>query len=398
MAPPPSSSSTRHIVLLLTALLALASALGGVSAAGVFKVRRRFARPGGEGGGNLTAHLAHDGDRHGRLLAAADVPLGGLGLPTGTGLYYTKIEIGTPPKPFHVQVDTGSDILWVNCVSCDKCPTKSGLGIDLALYDPKGSSSGSAVSCDNKFCAATYGSGEKLPGCTAGKPCEYRAEYGDGSSTAGSFVSDSLQYNQLSGNAQTRHAKANVIFGCGAQQGGDLESTNQALDGIIGFGQSNTSTLSQLASAGEVKKIFSHCLDTIKGGGIFAIGEVVQPKVKSTPLLPNMSHYNVNLQSIDVAGNALQLPPHIFETSEKRGTIIDSGTTLTYLPELVYKDILAAVFQKHQDITFRTIQGFLCFEYSESVDDGFPKITFHFEDDLGLNVYPHDYFFQNGVI
>lgn len=85
MAPPPSSSSTRHIVLLLTALLALASALGGVSAAGVFKVRRRFARPGGEGGGNLTAHLAHDGDRHGRLLAAADVPLGGLGLPTGTG-------------------------------------------------------------------------------------------------------------------------------------------------------------------------------------------------------------------------------------------------------------------------------------------------------------------------
>lgn len=32
-----------------------------------------------------------------------------------------------------------------------------------------------------------------------------------------------------------------------------------------------------------------------------------------------------------------------------------------------------------------------------SVDDGFPKITFHFEDDLALNVYPHDYFFQNGV-
>uniref|UniRef100_A0A453BSH3 Peptidase A1 domain-containing protein n=1 Tax=Aegilops tauschii subsp. strangulata TaxID=200361 RepID=A0A453BSH3_AEGTS len=29
-------------------------------------------------------------------------------------------------------------------------------------------------------------------------------------------------------------------------------------------------------------------------------------------------------------------------------------------------------------------------------DDGFPKIIFHFENDLGLNVYPHDYFFQNG--
>jgi hypothetical protein len=46
-------------------------------------------------------------------------------------LYYTKIEIGTPPKQYHVQVDTGSDILWVNCISCDKCPRKSGLGVAL---------------------------------------------------------------------------------------------------------------------------------------------------------------------------------------------------------------------------------------------------------------------------
>ena len=46
--------------------------------------------------------------------------------------------------------------------------------------------------------------------------------------------------------------------------------------------------LSQLAAAGKVKRIFSHCLDTINGGGIFAIGDVVQPKVKTTPLVPGM--------------------------------------------------------------------------------------------------------------
>lgn len=220
--------------------------------------------------------------------------------------------------------------------------------------------------------------------------------YGDGSTTTGYFVSDSLQYNQVSGDGQTRYGNGSVTFGCGAQQGGDLGNTNQALDGIIGFGQSNTSMLSQLAAAGKVKKIFSHCLDTITGGGIFAIGEVVQPKMKSTPLIPNMPHYNVNLKSIDVGGTALQLPSHIFETGEKKGTIIDSGTTLTYLPELVYKEVMAKIFAKHQDMTFRSIQDFLCFQYHESVDDGFPKIIFHFENDLGLNVYPHDYFFQNG--
>jgi len=67
-----------------------------------------------------------------------------------------------------------------------------------------------------------------------------------------------------------------------------LGSDSQALDGILGFGQSNSSVLSQLAAASKVPKIFAHCLDTVRGGGIFAIGDVVQPIVKTTPLVPNM--------------------------------------------------------------------------------------------------------------
>ncbi|CAN6270636.1 unnamed protein product [Urochloa humidicola] len=378
--------------LLLAAAAAQArSDAGAAAATGVFQVRRKFP-PGG--GGNIAALRAHDGRRHGRLLAAADVPLGGLGLPTDTGLYYTEIKLGTPPRTYYVQVDTGSDILWVNCISCDRCPRKSGLGLDLTLYDPKASSTGNEVSCNQEFCAATYGG--KLPGCSANVPCEYKVVYGDGSSTTGFFITDTLQFDQVTGDGQTQPGNGSVTFGCGAQQGGDLGASNQALDGIIGFGQANTSMLSQLAAAGKVKKIFSHCLDTINGGGIFAIGDVVQPKVKTTPLIADMPHYNVNLKSIDVGGTALQLPAHVFETGDKKGTIIDSGTTLTYLPELVFKEVMLAVFNKHQDITFHDVQNFLCFQYSGSVDDGFPTITFHFEDDLALHVYPHEYFFANG--
>ncbi|CAO1939067.1 unnamed protein product [Urochloa humidicola] len=387
---------------LLLAALALPLLLAAVAPAssdpvpaaatgGVFQVRRKF--PVG-GGRDIAALRAHDCRRHGRLLAAADVPLGGLGLPTDTGLYYTEIKLGTPPKTYYVQVDTGSDILWVNCISCDRCPRKSGLGLDLTLYDPKASSTGSEVSCNQEFCAATYGG--KLPGCSANVPCEYKVVYGDGSSTTGFFITDTLQFDQVTGDGQTQPGNGSVTFGCGAQQGGDLGTSNQALDGIIGFGQANTSMLSQLAAAGKVKKIFSHCLDTINGGGIFAIGDVVQPKVKTTPLITDMPHYNVNLKSIDVGGTALQLPAHVFETGDKKGTIIDSGTTLTYLPELIFKEVMLAVFNKHQDMTFHDVQNFLCFQYSGSVDDGFPTITFHFEDDLALHVYPHEYFFANG--
>ena len=72
---------------------------------------------------------------------------------------------------------------------------------------------------------------------------------------------------------------------CGAQQSGQLGATSAAVDGILGFGQSNSSMILQLASLGKVRRIFAHCLDNIKGGGIFAIGEVVQPKVHTTPLV-----------------------------------------------------------------------------------------------------------------
>ncbi|KAF9625963.1 hypothetical protein IFM89_028349 [Coptis chinensis] len=51
-------------------------------------------------------------------------------------------------------------------------------------------------------------------------------------------------------------------------------------------GQSSNSMMSQMAAAGSMKKMFAHCLDGTEGGGIFAMGNVVQPKVNSTPVTP----------------------------------------------------------------------------------------------------------------
>ena len=46
-------------------------------------------------------------------------------------LYFTKIGLGSPKKDYYVQVDTGSDILWVNCAGCTTCPKKSGIGVRI---------------------------------------------------------------------------------------------------------------------------------------------------------------------------------------------------------------------------------------------------------------------------
>lgn len=44
-----------------------------------------------------------------------------------------------------------------------------------------------------------------------------------------------------------------------------------------------------------------------------------------------------------VGGNELNLPTDLFDTSGKTGTIIDSGTTLAYLPQAAIKLLMAEV-------------------------------------------------------
>ncbi|KAI5648984.1 hypothetical protein M9H77_34989 [Catharanthus roseus] len=381
------------VVLAFLALLVVNDVEGNSNI--VFRVEHKFrGRRHGRGESMLAAMKAHDNHRHGRLLAAVDMPLGGNGSPTDAALYFTKLSIGTPPKDYYVQVDTGSDILWINCAGCDKCATKSSLGIDLTFYDLKTSSTGRSISCDQDFCSATFNA--LSSDCKTGMPCEYSVTYGDGSTTAGFFVRDNIKLDQVSGNLQTNPINGSIAFGCSVQQSGELSSSSaDSVDGIVGFGQANSSIISQLASAGKVKKVFSHCLDGINGGGIFAIGQVVQPKLKTTPLVPNELHYNVIMKAVEVGGDVLDMPTDVFGDESGGGTIIDSGTTLAYLPDDIYVPFMRRILAAQPNLQTHTVEGqFKCFFYSGNVDDGFPAVTFHFEDSLSLTVYAHDYLFE----
>ncbi|KAB1213419.1 Aspartic proteinase-like protein 2 [Morella rubra] len=393
-------------LLVLSLLITNGIGVSGVFAYnGVLSVKYRYA--GQER--SLTQLKAHDSLRQLRILTGVDLPLGGSGRPDGVGLYYAKIGIGTPPKDYYVQVDTGSDIMWVNCIQCTECPKRSSLGIELTLYDINDSETGKLVPCNQEFCLEINGG--LLSGCTANMSCPYLQIYGDGSSTAGYFVMDIVEYDRVSGDLQTSSANGSVIFGntspekiqltlqkyvmCGATQSGDLGSSNEeALDGILGFGKSNSSVISQLASSGRVAKMFAHCLDGTNGGGIFAMGRVVQPKVNMTPLVPNQPHYNVNMTAVQVGHVYLNLSSELFEVGDRKGTIIDSGTTLAYLPEMVYEPLVSKIISQQPDLKVEKVRDeYTCFQYSESVDDGFPNVTFHFENSLSLKVYPREYLF-----
>ncbi|XP_024984319.1 aspartic proteinase-like protein 2 [Cynara cardunculus var. scolymus] len=337
---------------------------------------------------------AHDSLRfsHLKILASGvDFHIGGIGRLDDVGLYYAKIGIGTPPREYYVQVDTGCDIMWINCIDCQDCPKKGYHGLDLTLYDRELSLTGKPVMCDEEFCREINGG--TVNGCKANVPCLYTEIYGDGSESIGSFVKDAIQYDSVSGDFETKMATGSVVFGCGANQTGNLASSEEAFDGILGFGKSNSSVVSQLASYGKVKKMFAHCLDGDNGGGIFAIGHVVQPKVNSTHLIQDEPHYAVNVTGIEVGTECLNLSTDSYGRGEKRKAIIDSGTTLAYLPKVIYKPLMDKIVEGWSDMISILQDQYTCFKFSGSVDYKFPAVTFHFENSLSLKVYPHDYLF-----
>lgn len=49
------------------------------------------------------------------------------------------------------------------------------------------------------------------------------------------------------------------------------------------------------------------------------------------------------MKAIEVGGDVLELPTDIFDTGDRTGTIIDSGTTLAYLPDTVYDPLVTKV-------------------------------------------------------
>ncbi|KAL1803191.1 hypothetical protein ACET3Z_031838 [Daucus carota] len=360
--------------------------LGSVSA-NVFKVHHKY---GARAERSLRSLKAHDSKRHGRMLAAIDFPIGGKGRAGDSSLFFTKIGIGTPKKDYHLQVDTGSDLLWVHCAGCSSCPKETKLDIKLAQYDPKGSSTAKSVNCDGEFCTTIFNAPNS--DCKEDNLCTFSITYGDGSKTGGYFVQDFIHFNQASGDLKTTFMNGNITFGCGMEKSG--EDSDEAVDGIIGFGQANTSAISQLAAAKKVKKVFSHCLDGKEGGGIFSIGEVVKPKYSSTPMLPDMPHYNVIMTGLEVGGETIDMPPDMSESGENSGAIIDSGSTLAYLPDVLMKPMMKKILAQQPDLKLKTLEDqFTCFPYDDDVDKAFPVVTFHFKGSVSLRVQPHDYLF-----
>ncbi|XP_061995061.1 aspartic proteinase 36-like [Rosa rugosa] len=392
----------------VTVVVVLVSALViNVSGNLVFPVSHKF---NGRHGASLSELKAHDHRRHARFLGATqnavDMVLGGS--TEQTGLYFTKLGIGNPSHDYYLQIDTGSNLFWVSCAECGKgCPDRSELtGVKLTLYDRNSSSTSKVVSCGDNFC--TSPSVKSISDCKPDEKCNYHLQYVGKDKTSGYYVKDDVQFQKASGNFQTSSTSGSVIFGCGTEQSGSINNPNGALSGVIGFDQDNITMLSQLAAAGRVRNKFAHCLDNTKqlqGGGIWAIGEVVEPKMMHTsPIVPNQTRYNIVVEKIEVGSDAIELPTSgggvLDETSDSNSDQIiaffDSGTTFAHLPPKLREPIVKKIFATEPGLKFlKDNDGeYSCFKYSKNIDEKFPIVKFTFKNSASLWVYPHDYLYE----
>ncbi|KAI7736217.1 hypothetical protein M8C21_024130, partial [Ambrosia artemisiifolia] len=172
---------------------------------------------------------------------------------------------------------------------------------------------------------------------------------------------------------------------CSTAQTGDLTKSDRAVNGIFGFGQSGLSIISQLSSQGVAPNAFSHCLiGSDDGGGILVIGQIVEPNM-----------------SISVNGQTLSIDPSIFAISDNQGgTIVDSGTTLSYLAEDALNPFVDAITQS----VSQSVQPLIskkankCYIITSSVSDVFPPVSFNFEGGASMHLRPQDYLLQQNSV
>ncbi|KAH6798840.1 Eukaryotic aspartyl protease family protein [Perilla frutescens var. frutescens] len=386
-------------LMAMAAVLALAAAATAVSALTGGRVQRvlslESAFPVKEEV-DLEVIKARDRARHARMLQSlsggiVDFAVGGTFDPYAVGLYYTKVMMGSPPQEFNVQIDTGRDILWVTCSSCTDCPQNSGLGIPLNFFNAASSSSFSPITCSDSVCTSIVQSASAE--CSSGSnQCAYSFQYGDGSGTTGSYVTDVLYFDTVLGTSLIAHSSAPIVFGCSTSLFGDFTKSDRVVDGIFGFGQHGLSSITP--------KVFSHCLKGEgSGGGILVLGEILDPRIVYTPLVPSQAHYNLYLQSFAVNGQMLPIDQGLFTTSGNRGTIIDSGTTLAYLVEGAYDPLVAAITAAVSPSVRPAIsKGNQCYLLSTSLSEVFPEVAFNFAGGASMVLRPIDYLVNMGFV
>lgn len=240
--------------------------------------------------------------------------------------YYINITIGTPPQNIAIDIDTGSSDTWIistadedDCVDFSVCP--------LGVYNPDDSS--------------TY---VLLPNGS------FFTSYGDGTMIFGDFITDDIGFggnliveNQVLGSASFTYVGTVGMMGIGL----DVDEAGKVFYGETVY----LTTIDELQSQGFINaKAYSQWLDKRDStSGSILFGGVDRSKYTgdliALPIQPDQGtgtiiSFTVALTAITFNGE-VEGPSETVYSGKAIPVLLDSGTTLTFLPDDIVNSISA---------------------------------------------------------
>ncbi|XP_023005992.1 aspartic proteinase CDR1-like [Cucurbita maxima] len=289
------------------------------------------------------------------------------------GAYVVKISLGTPPFSIVAVADTGSNIIWTRCKPCPNCHKQI-----EPMFDPSKSSTYKLVPCSSPNCSI---SGLESS-CSSESMCEYSTSYYDGTHSKGDIAVDTVTMGSTSGHPV---AFPRTVIGCGHD---NVAAFGSKISGIVGLGHGPASLVQQMGPATGGK--FSYCLVPVGKSNNssylnFGSNAIVSGfGAVSTPFYTSAidyfkGFYVLKVEAMSVGSNKFKFTNTLL--LETNGNIIiDSGTTLTYIPMETYANFSNAI-SKLIDLnpTTSPIQ-FLNYCYETTTNDyKVPPVTVHFE-------------------
>ncbi|MBA0751587.1 hypothetical protein Gogos_000502, partial [Gossypium gossypioides] len=286
------------------------------------------------------------------------------GMDQGSGEYFVRIGVGSPPRSQYMVIDSGSDIVWVQCQPCNQCYRQSD-----PVFDPANSASFAGVSCGSTVCDRIENSG-----CNAGRYCRYEVMYGDGSYTKGTLALETLTFG--------RTVVKNVAIGCGHVNRGMFIGAA----GLLGLGGGSMSLVGQLG--GQTGGAFSYCLvsrgtdasgSLVFGRGTMPVGATWVPLLRN-PRAP--SFYYVGLSGLGVGGVRVPISEDVFRLTELGygGVVMDTGTAVTRLPSSAYNPFRDAFITQTANLPRASKVSIFdtCYNLSGFVSVRVPTVSFYF--------------------
>eukprot|EP00903_Cladosiphon_okamuranus_P014165 g13164.t1 len=314
-----------------------------------------------------------------------------LPLRSSIGTHFVNAYVGTPPQSVRLIVDTGSYNTALPCVGCNKCRP----GSAKPFWDPAASTTATQVACQD--CGGSYKCSKFEPTCT------YKQSYSEGSSWTATQMNDVFRLGADEYEEGVRggvwgtgeEGWPSIDFGCIRRQTGMFNT--QVPDGIIGLGPHQYSSIWAMTERESPQdRKFSLCF-TREGGSMVLGG--YDPELllfpeqghQFTPATFTEGFFEVEVVDVRLAGKSIVSPESLETFQQGTGTIVDSGTTDTYLPRSV-ADAFSEAWKSATGQEYEPCPGStFCLDLTPLEAARLPILAFQFAGGSFLRIMPHQY-------